>query len=336
MLSSINTAGWAVNGRELVDMTPESAAIGPDDFDTHLDRVLTAAADPTGGLFGPESVVWQVNRFTSVSILATSLGGHLDAAHPWVAFGVVEHSKLFERPMARFEQTYILLNRIVFGDTEHVRRVSRSLYSRHGRVEGVVPSTAGRFPGGSRYAANSADALLWVHVVYFWTRYRLYELTVGSLPTPVWDRYVVESRRFGACFGIPDELMPDSIAGLRAAVEDYASSDRLASSAASVEILAFLRTLLPRGSRGAYYAFAGNLLPASLASILGLPPQSARTRMGFALVRRALQAFNALAPGSVRYLPAYHEALERIDGRVVRRPTRLLNQALCKRPTVLT
>jgi uncharacterized protein (DUF2236 family) len=310
-------------------------AVDRGQFESSLHRTLAAINDPAEGLFGPDSVVWTVSRYSTVNLLSTSLGGYLDAAHPWIAYGVSEHSKLFSHPKLRFEQTYSLLARIVYGDAEQVRRVSNSLHSRHSRVTGEVSETAGSHAAGSAYAANHTDALLWVHLVYFWTRYRVYELTVGTLPETEWDQYVAESKRFGSCFGLPDETMPSTLDELRTALDDFANSDRLASSAPSEQIYAFLGKLLPFGSRTLYRSLATHIVPDALRPTLGMPVPSARTRAGYALMVTNLRLFNRFAPGGVRYLPGYHEATARLGGRRVRTSTRLFNRALVGRPDTL-
>nr|WP_281378447.1 oxygenase MpaB family protein [Gordonia humi] len=297
---------------------------------------MDSAVTAVWGLFGPTSVVWQVNRFTSVNVLATSIGGHLDVAHPAVAWGVAEHSRVFDRPKERFSQTYLLLSRVIFGDVDQVRRVSRSLYSRHSRIEGVASDSAGAYAAGSEYSANTLDGLLWVHLVYFWTRHLIYESTVGSLPESEWDRYVEESRRFGACFGLPNEVMPATLAELAAAVDEYTASGRLSMTPAGTGILDFLATLIPRVVRPAYYRFVTELLAPDLGSLVGVSDRSARRRWGGEALRNFLRLHNRFAPRSIRYVPAFNEASMQIEGRSAGWTVRAFNRRLCGRSTVLS
>ncbi len=305
-------------------------------FEHRLHDGLLAAHETGWGLFGPTSVVWKVNRFASVNILATSIGGHLDVAHPAVAWGVFEHSRIFTNPKERFAQTYLLLSRVAFGTPEQVGRVSSSLYSRHSRIEGITKNAAGKYTEGSRYAANSVDGLLWVHLVYFWSRYLLYEATVESLTKTEWDRYVDESRRFGACFGLPDEGMPSTLDELQVAVSRYISSGDLAMTPAGKEILEYIATLIPRWARPIYYGFVDELLPTQLTALIDISDRGLQRRGIRNGIRILLRAYNRFAPPSVRYVPAFNEANSRITHRPVGPIVRAFNRALCGRAEVLS
>lgn len=306
-------------------------------FEERLRRALDGAPSAEEGLFGPGSVVWQVARHNTVYLPSTVLGAFMDVAHPWIAQGVAEHSRLFSDIQGRLALTYSMLMRIVFGDLPRVRKVGRGLYSLHSHVEGVIPETSGRFAAGSAYAANETQALLWVHLVFFYTRARMYELTVRPLTAEERRGYVEESKRFAACFGIPEDVLPGDYEAMLTMVEEAAASDRFARCDASTEIVGFLVRHVPAPLRPTLRGFLSELLPEPMLGLLGFPARSRATRLHFRLVRRTLWLFNRVTPPSLRYAGPYHEALARL-GRRRRVPlaARAGNLAVTRRPSVLT
>lgn len=315
-------------------MGTQAGEVTRDLMESELDRVL-AEADDRAGLFGPDSAVWAVSRHSVVNLGATGLGGVVDGAHPWIAQGVLDHSKLFDDPDKRFESTYSLLNRLVFGDARQVRKVARALYGMHVRVDGTLPQQAARFEAGSTYRANQVEALVWVHLVYFWLRMRLYQELVGDLPEEQWDRFAVESARFGACFGIPMDRLPQDAASLRESFHAFITGDSLGPSAALDEILEQLNSLLPFFARPGFNALCMLILPVEVHRTLHLHDKPLTRRLQRP-VRLALRIEIRLMPRSVRFLPAYHEAQHRLGGPKVGWLTRRFNQRLIGRPTVLS
>jgi uncharacterized protein (DUF2236 family) len=216
-----------------------SRPVTPGDHAARLEAAL-AQADPAVGLFGPDTVVWRVSR-------------HLPG--------------------------YLLLMRLVFGDADTVRRTSRALWSLHAHVEGRLPEDAGRFRGGSAYLANEVSALLWVHLVFFWTRLTMYEALVAPLDATDRDRYVQESARFAACFGIPDGVLPTSYDAFDALVRGVLTDGTMAASASGTRTTAFLRSQVPAPARAPFEAFVVEMLPPEVTLPLGLPERTRRTRV---------------------------------------------------------
>ena len=311
--------------------------VRPVTAEEHAERLeaVLADADPAVGLFGPDSVVWRVSRHLPGYLLSTPLGAFMDTAHPWVAQGVAEHSTIFSDPHQRARRTYLLLMRLVFGDADTVRRTSRALWSLHSRVEGTLPEGAGRFAAGSAYLANEGHALLWVHLVFFWTRLRMYDDLVGPLSPADRDRYVRESARFAACFGIPDDLLPQTYDAFEALVQQGLRDGTLARSATGTETTAFLRRQVPRVARAPFEAFVVETLPVEVCEPIGLPARTRLTRVLHALVVLQLTVMSRVGPPSLRYVPAYLEAQHRLGGPPVPAASRRLSARLVGRPRTL-
>ncbi|MDQ2688756.1 MAG: oxygenase MpaB family protein, partial [Chloroflexota bacterium] len=113
-----------------------------------------SAVDDAGGLFGPGSMAWRVDR--EVLVLA---GGScallLQAAHPVVAAGVVEHSTYATDPFGRLLRTLTSSFDVVFGSRRRAEATIRRVNAIHGAVRGELP-------GGGAYMALDPEALLWV------------------------------------------------------------------------------------------------------------------------------------------------------------------------------
>lgn len=314
--------------------TVSTAPLHPVDrdlFEERLEKVLAEAPSPEAGLFGPDSVVWEVTRHLPVYALSTPLGGFMDTAHPWVAHGVADHSRIFTDPRKRARMTYLMLMRIVFGDVDTVRRTSRGLNAMHHRVQGTLPERAGRFEAGSTYTANEAEALLFVHLVFFWTRLTMYQRIVRPLTPAELDTYVAESARFAACFGIPAEMLPASYAEFEQRVQGFAASDTVATTEASRRTVDFLLHQVPAPGRPVLAAFLVEVMPEPLSRALELPARGTRTRLLAGLLFLGLKVGRRVTPEGARYVPAYLEARERTGGRAQPRLSRRISTALVGR-----
>ncbi|WP_028659942.1 oxygenase MpaB family protein [Nocardioides insulae] len=290
--------------------------VGRDDFRACIEEIRASVDDPKVGLFGPDSLMWEVNRRTVPYLLATSQAAFLDVAHPWIAQGVAEHSTLFTDPRMRARKTYNMLTSVVFADLPTVVRVSRAVHSLHTRVEGEVHADSGEFARPTAYAANELNALVWVHGASWYARLGMYERVVQPLTPAERDRFWQETKRYALCFGIPSDRLPATYADFEAYVADMLTNGQLAPSDASRRVMAFLATRIPERSRERLLAFNSLCLPERVREILELPEESDATRAHYRRVLRMLRATRALPP-AIRDLPPYREARARLRGREI-------------------
>ena len=75
--------------------------ITEDDLERQLSLVSAAVADPTAGVFGPQSATWRVNR-KSILFLGAGRALLLQLAHPWVAAAIAKHHHSLADPIGRF------------------------------------------------------------------------------------------------------------------------------------------------------------------------------------------------------------------------------------------
>jgi uncharacterized protein (DUF2236 family) len=300
------------------------------DLEARIDRLRALCTDPRAGLFGPGSKVWEVNRH-SISFLGGGRAALLQLAHPWVAWGVEQHSRTRDDPFGRFQRTFFHVFRMVYGDLDTAIAAARAVHRIHERITGEIGGAAGPFAAGSRYAANQADALLWVHATLWDTSIRCFEAVVRPLSLDERRRYYDETRRFAWLFGIDDDVLPAMWDDFDAYVEGMLASEVLTVAEPAARMAGFLFQPPVRGSgplMRRYAEITAWLLPERLADGFGLARggDAGRRRVD-ATLARLRKAWPRL-PERLRYLPAYVEARRRVEGRTGGDPVGALLQRL--------
>lgn len=210
------------------------------------------------GLFGPGSASWQVIG-EPAAIVGGLRGLLVQLLHPLAVAGVADHSRFRGDPMGRLQRTSAYVVTTTFGALPEALAVARAVRSVHRRVRGSAPD-------GRPYAADDPRLLTWVSVA----------LTSSFLatdrafaPQPVRssaaDAFVAEQSRAAALLDprvdldalardaaalddlrrgtlplplLDEGLLPSSVAGLRAVLDDFAGE--LAVGAQGRELLRFL------------------------------------------------------------------------------------------------
>ncbi len=167
---------------------------------------MTGRAE-AAGLFGPGSVSWRVDRELIV-LAGGSCALLMQAAHPVVAAGVVEHSSYASDPVGRLRRTLESSFDVVFGSRSTADAAIRRVNAIHARV-------GGHLPDGRSYAATDPEALLWVHATLVDTALRVYTRFVAPLDPDEEQAYHAESALVAQLLGVPSGLLPDTIGELR-------------------------------------------------------------------------------------------------------------------------
>ena len=254
------------------------------------------------GLFGPDSVIWRVNRESAVA-LAGTCAILMQLAHPQVAAGVRDHSRYQVDPVGRLRRTLDLTMAIVFGPRPAAMEAVRAINSRHRTVRG---------PG---YSAMDPELLLWVHATLVYSAIRGYRALVGPLSDADADRYYQDTKEIGVLLGIPRDLYPGRLDAFEAYLHEMIDDGALAVGADAREMA---HAVLQPGFRGVpQVAFApltvitAGLMPAPLRHAYELR-WGKRERVAFAACRRILPRLVAIAPEPVRLLPPARDAYRRI------------------------
>lgn len=262
--------------------------------------------DEAAGLFGPGSMAWRVDRELMV------LGGGscallMQAAHPVVAAGVVEHSTYATDPVGRLLRTLASSFDVVFGSRSRAEAAIRRVNAIHGAVRGELP-------GGGTYSARDPEALLWVHATLIDTALRVYGRFIEPLTPAEEQAYHGEATQVAAMLGVPDSSMPPTIDELREWMGDLVGTGRVRVTPAAREIartVLYPSRLVPRRAWDVAHLVSLATLPEDLRRQYGVG-WSARRERGMdriaALTRRGLP----LLPAPIRFAPAYRAAVRRV------------------------
>jgi len=262
--------------------------------------------DEATGLFGPDSLAWRIDR--EVMVLA---GGScallMQAAHPVVAAGVVQHSTYATDPFGRLKRTLTSSFDVAFGSRARADAAIR-------RVNAIHASVRGRLPDGAPYSASDPEALLWVHATLVDTALRVYSRFVEPLSPADEQAYHEEAAQVATHLGVAPSDLPDRIEDLRAWIDAMIESGRVR---VAPDARSIARTVLrpipwvPRLAWEAAHLISLATLPAPLRRQYGLGWSPARER-GIdrlaAVSRRALP----LLPPFARHAPQARAAERRV------------------------
>jgi uncharacterized protein (DUF2236 family) len=172
----------------------------------------------------------QVNAERLV-LLAWSRAILLQAAHPLIAAGIVDHSHFRasgRAATARLKATVRAMLAIAFGDAAEHRRSIETIRHVHRRINGTLRVPTGVFPAGSRYSAEDPDLVLWVHGTQTESVVLLYEKLFGALTPAERDAYCDEVSEVAIELGAKPDEVPRTWAALGAYLEREYASGRIA------------------------------------------------------------------------------------------------------------
>jgi uncharacterized protein (DUF2236 family) len=165
----------------------------------------TARADPLLGFYGPDTMMWRINR-EAVLLGAGPAALLLQIAHPLVARGVAEHSNFESDPFRRLHGTINTTMALVFGDGQAAERAVRRLNRVHRGIRGDTPP----------YRAMDPALLLWVQATLIVTSVAAYQRWVGPLAAAEKEQFWQEARRVGVRLGIGLDFSPPDWPALEA------------------------------------------------------------------------------------------------------------------------
>ena len=247
------------------------------------------------GLLGPDSASWPVIG-DAAAFVAGIRALLLQAAHPEVVAGVMDHSSFRHDTLGRLSRTSAWVTATTFGAEPEVRGAVMAVKAAHRRVRGHSER-------GRPYHAASPELAAWVHNALtdsFLAAFQ--QFGPEPLSSADADRFVAEQSSIGALLGA--DPLPRSANGLRRWILDHPD---LAPSAAQAEAVAFLReppfpAPVRVGYRPLFWAAAATL-PPSINDLLDL-----RSPPGSLTIGRASVAFLRWALGTS---PSWRRAQDR-------------------------
>ncbi|MEZ0240818.1 MAG: oxygenase MpaB family protein [Chloroflexota bacterium] len=170
-----------------------------------------------GGLYGPGSEAWTLNREAMLLLGAGPRALLLQVAHPLIAAGVDQHSDFRSDPWGRLAGTLRSYLRIVYGTAAQARSEIRRLNGLHRGIHGEVHEPEARARHGPTYTARDPELSLWVHATLVDSTMVAYESWIEPLSEDRRARYYAETLPIAAAFGIPTSVLPRDLG----AFEDY-------------------------------------------------------------------------------------------------------------------
>jgi uncharacterized protein (DUF2236 family) len=236
------------------------------------------------GYFQPDSAIRRIGR-ESVLMLGGGRALLMQAAHPLVAAGIVDHSGYGADPWRRLARTMTALYTIVFGTQAEADRVGAIVKAVHRHVRGDR--------GGVPYSAADPDLMLWVHSTLVDTGLTMYETYVKPVCPALAEEFYEQMKTVATVFGAPPEIHPPTLADFRAYQEHMLESELSVGADAREVARSILEPPVPRPLRPAARALV-------LANV-GLLPETLRDRYGLRW-GRARGAFLTASSHSSRHV----------------------------------
>lgn len=177
-------------------------------------------SDPSpgdGGLFGPGSASWLVNRETAV-LFGGARALLMHAAHPLVLAGARQTGFYERNPWKRMERTLHLTYTMTFGTRREALEAADRINRVHRDVHGIDAVT------GRPYDALDPDLLLWVHACLVDSQLLFERLGVGRLDDEGRERFHREQMVGAGLLGLESSKIPPTVSELRAYIEGVVNS----------------------------------------------------------------------------------------------------------------
>ena len=155
------------------------------------------------GYFGPESMMWKVNKEITV-LFGGARALLMHAAHPLIAAGARQTSFYQRDPWKRLIRTLSLQNSVTFGTVEEANESALRINRLHEVIKGKDEIT------GDIYDALDHEQLLWVHACLQLSSIYFYEQTVKKLTQEEKDKYHKENMLSAKLVLIDTEKMPQT------------------------------------------------------------------------------------------------------------------------------
>jgi len=141
-------------------------------------------SDP--GYFGPQSMMWKVNKEITV-LFGGARALLMHAAHPLIAAGARQTSFYQRDPWKRLIRTLSLQNSVTFGTKEEADESAHRINKLHEVIKGKDQVS------GGTYDALNHEQLLWVHACLQISSIYFYEKTVKKLSDEDKNQYHLEN-----------------------------------------------------------------------------------------------------------------------------------------------
>ena len=274
--------------------------------------------EPDPGLFGPDSITWRLHEEQWL-ITAGARAFLMQAAHPKVAQGALDHSGFAEDPFGRVYRTIQGMAVLIFGTSHEANAMARNINRLHHTVQGTLPESIGRYPAGEPYSAMEPLALLWVHIVFVDSMLTAYKSFVGPLSEAACEQYWQESCSYARLLGLTDATLPATYADVQQYMHEVLASGEVAIGPAahfiSQKVLYPPMPWLRKPLWAIVRLITVGQLPADIRQAYGLD-WGMRQRIGFRMARAAGHLLRRLFPNALGRSPLVNFARSRVQGKL--------------------
>ena len=158
-------------------------------------------SDP--GYFGPNSMMWKVNKEITV-LFGGARALLMHAAHPLIAAGARQTSFYQRDPWKRLIRTLSLQNSVTFGTKDEADESAHRINKLHEVIKGKDEVT------GGVYDALDHEQHLWVHACLQISSIYFYELTVKKLSDDEKNQYHIENIIAAELVLVDKKLIPNT------------------------------------------------------------------------------------------------------------------------------
>jgi len=155
------------------------------------------------GYFGPNSMMWKVNKEITV-LFGGARALLMHAAHPLIAAGARQTSFYQRDPWKRLIRTLSLQNSVTFGTKEEADESAHRINKLHEVIKGEDEVS------GGYYDALDHEQLLWVHACLQISSLYFYEKTVKKLTDEEKNQYHSENMKAAELVLINRKEMPQT------------------------------------------------------------------------------------------------------------------------------
>jgi uncharacterized protein (DUF2236 family) len=160
------------------------------------------------GYFGPDSMMWKVNKEITV-LFGGARALLMHAAHPLIAAGARQTSFYQRDPWKRLIRTLSLQNSLTFGTKQEADESANRINKLHEVIKGKDEVS------GGIYDALDHEQLLWVHACLQISSIYFYELTVKKLTDEEKNQYHIENIKAAEMCLVDKNIIPKTHDGLK-------------------------------------------------------------------------------------------------------------------------
>ena len=160
------------------------------------------------GYFGPQSMMWKVNKEITV-LFGGARALLMHAAHPLIAAGARQTSFYQRDPWKRLIRTLSLQNSLTFGTKQEADESANRINKLHEVIKGKDEVS------GGIYDALDHEQLLWVHACLQISSIYFYELTVKKLTDEEKNQYHLENIKAAEMCLVDRNIIPNTHDGLK-------------------------------------------------------------------------------------------------------------------------